>query len=679
MTSINIQTVSNKPNYKKFFSNPITFPKNTLISMPKANLKVPVIIASQIPVPNVTGNVTQVACEVTIDGIGHNITWQDIYNAHTNFPGCETFGGINEWAQNYKYIPTNQALMLDLGTAFIEKKYGFNEILARAITNKFNFYKVSPSPTFFISDTQNPFLQRQTITNPTSGAEYQDLDTTNNIQTQLGFNVSYAPEEVFARNQTFVNVNQAENAKINWIQSAALHGLRGATGECCCYMNQINFDCNGGYFHFFPNAATANQLGLISVGISLTGQGLQVNDEKIPFAAYDTTMIDIGLEFGYDGTNYVYNIIDKANQFNSTTDAPILHTKFEPHRKVNGYDNNGDHFFIQILRGNELQNTSGFIVNILQGVTLDPEDDDNLVTVYTKNININPEEKLVPLFMANAQAGVDAWEFNNIAYIEKTPDTIEQGDMNMNGNVTINSMSIEPVIDNGVGAADLTQELFNFWSAWGLFNRNIEPLGDKMNVSYLEFDGTQQQRRFKVDTYLESGAVDIKYYLGYTEFLDTFEYKTVGGSSFLQLNTLKAIDRLPQMLNVSVTNLDIKNFNGSLPYAEVETSPTQITTIADTQASDSRVVGTIPIPIDDIGLKNQVVDLSYEPFNLLYRPINNTTAFTINHLEVEVFYKDFYTNRKKYLNTVEGVMNIEFHIKSGGTPAPPNKIGLRPV
>jgi len=687
MTSINIQTVSNKSNFVNFYSQPITFPKNTQVAMTKANLNIPIFVAPQISPPDIGahGNWTEIACRVEIDGITKNVTWNEIYNAHVDLAGCESFNGRDNWSASYKYLPCNQVLFLNNATGEVEVKTDFNTVLARTITNKYAFYQVFPSPSYVFGEASTQsinFTLGGDITQPVTGQALNGLDFTNNLQSELGFNVEYAPYKVFARNETFVNVNN--NPKFNWIQGAALHGLRGAVGPCCCFMEQADFDFNGGWITTFPNVVTTNAAGLMAWGIGFVGQGTQANDEKIPIQTYDTKIIDIGIEFGYDAVNgrYHYNIITKAKEYNSSADARIVHSTFTPHVKVNGFDNNGDHFFIQILRGNDLQDTTGFVVNILQGANNNPHDDPNAVIVYTERININPQTQIVPIYLANTAAGTDAWEFNSNAFIAKTQDTVEQGDLNFVGNAySVRQMSIEPNIEFplAVNSFLLTQQSFDFWNAFGLFTKNTYGLGSTNNQKFIKYEGTEYVRTWKQKTNVGE-ATELFYYLGEQSLNRIWRFAdpaVIGaGNAFLELNVDNAVRNLPQMLNVGINNIDIKNFNGTFPYGQ---SADGTQTIYDTKAGDSRVVGTIPLPIDQVGILSKNIEITYEPFNLLYRPINNPNAFTLNKLDVEVFYKDFYTNRKKNVDTLEGTANIEFHVRGGSNPQPPNKIGLRPV
>jgi len=680
MASINIQTVSNKSEFTNYFSEPITFPKNSMMTLSKANLKLPVVVSPLVQVPDVSGDWTSVAFRVEIDGIHHNVLWDDIYNAHNDLPGAEFFFNRDDWAQNYVYLPCNQIILYNNATNQGEVKTDFNTILARAITNKFAFYSVSPAPTYKFANTESGkrITTGAILVNPADARTFTPIDYTCNLQSQIGFNVDYAPFKVMGRNETYINVNNED--KVGWIQGAALHGFKGdGLSSCCCFAEQMDFDYNGGWITTFPNALTNNPNAKMAWGIQLLGQGSQAGDDKLPITTYDTKLIDYGIEFGYDATapgHYVYNIIEPPQLFNSDAGGPggeaTQHTKFNPNVKVNRFNNNGDHFFIQIQRGNALHNTKGFVVNILHGVNNDPHNDPNAVVIYSANININPQQHINPVYIANTDAGTDQWEFNSNAYIPKTQDTLDQGDLTYEGNNNeFGTMSIEPRWENT--NLLLTQQSFNFWKSWGFFSKNDLALGDLSNQRFIKVEGTDLVRLYKQNTALETS--ETYYFLGYQDFTDIWEYDedVPAGNAFLTLKTNNAVDDLPQNLNVSINNLDIRNFNGTFPYGIASDG---ITTIVNSSASDSRVVGTIPIPINEVGILSQDIDLTYEPFSLLYRPLTNPNNFTVNKLDIELFYKDFFLNRKRSIKSTDGTINLEFHVKSGGAPTINNN--LRP-
>ena len=177
MSSLNINTISNEPHFKNYFSDPLTFPKNAMISLPKSNLQVPVLVAPRVQLPTLT-NTNNVCLLVTIDGITESLSWDDIYDAHVSFVGvnapptgtintapdyngasidlleagdignyCGVGYGEDGNGFNYSYYPNNTIMysgetMYNGGIALrsTKSKIDFNAVLAKAISDRFKFY-----------------------------------------------------------------------------------------------------------------------------------------------------------------------------------------------------------------------------------------------------------------------------------------------------------------------------------------------------------------------------------------------------------------------------------------------------------------------------------------------------------------------------------------------------------
>ena len=665
MTSICIQTQSQNSEYRNFFSEPITFPKHAMVAMPKANLQIPIYVSPV--VNNVTITPAQydiTAIRVEIDGIHVDITWRDIYTAHTVTQGMEIITDIDAYyGGEYKYLPNNLSGWYEVGGNF-NVKTGFNTILADAINTKFDFYRITPAPRYVTGFDTKVDRDLVDVLNRVDGAQFVPMVDTQNHMTDLGFNIEYAPLGIFNRNPTDLNINN--EIPINWIQGVGTEDIVASTGICSMFGNSMDFDYNGGYIRTRPTCPANTGAGNMSWGIQLLGRGNQVGQEKKAIGAYDLTQIDIGIEFSVDATGQgLYKIIDGVNQFDNAG-LPVYHTYTKPENAVNKFDVGlNDYFFIQIQRGNIYTDTTNYIVNILMGDNTTPHTDPNAVVIYSKNIPLNnPQIQIVPVFLANADAATDAWALHDNAFISKTAQTREQGDLNEPGNINaVGSFSLTPkVIHDGFWDGNT----FNFWECWGLTTLNIyNPLLNNRNNTFTEYEGTSLSRSYFNKTNL--GAADIDYTLGRQLMTDLYEYLIpIGapGDAYVQLQDSYWTKNLPQLLYVNINNLDIKNFPGILPNNDIK-------------GGDTRLVGTIPVPISDINLLSKVIDITYEPFNLIYRPMNNPNAFTINQLSIEFYYKDFTDNTKEKLDNINGWANIEFHIKNG---APPPKINneLRP-
>ncbi len=679
MASINIQTVSNKSEFTNFFSEPVTFPKNSMIALTKACTSFPVSICPEIYAPLLdAAGIAETALRIEIDGLTENLSWADIYEAHRLVSGAEDFaaGGAalyygGEANGGYPYLPNSRPMLFNAAfTNNAQSKTDFNTILALAISRKFDFYKVTSSPDYDMENkvqTENNNLTGQALANQINGPVLLISNSVNCLKS-WNFTIEYDPHNLFESAETYINVNNED--KVNWIQGAALHGFRGSVGACCCFAEQMDFDYNGGWITTFPNIVTTNAAGKMAWGIQLLGQGTQAGDAKLPITTYDTKLIDYGIEFGYDATapgHYVYNIIEPPELFNDTGGGPggtaTQHTKFNPNIKVNRFNNNGDHFFIQILRGNLYSGSTEYIVNILHGQNNDPHSDPNAVVIYTRSIHINPQQHINPVYIANTDAGTDAWEFNSNAYIPKRDQTRRQGDMASAGNI-MNSASviIEPCLAHHDQAATLNTSLF--WQSWGLNILNNYDPDSSVNYHYTSTEGNDYLRTVKIP--INFGSANTKYFIG-NRSTNYYEYLLASATDeYLVLSGTKTLNNLPQLLNVNINNIPIQNFAGTLPNGVV----------SDTKVADTRLVGTIPTAPENLNYTSASINIAYEPFNLLYRPLSNPNNFTLNQLAVEVYFKDFNTNKKIQLESIYGTMNLEFHVKSGGAPTINNN--LRP-
>jgi len=666
MTSINIQTLSNKSEYKNYFSEPITFPKNAMVSMPKANLQVPTYVSPIVKTPTLLNSLTpgsydNVACVIEIDSIRANITWRDIYNSHVILESAENIQNYtidnyyndSNTNTNYEYFPNNQFIFFDSVATEDRVKTDFNTILANAITSKYDFYIVSPAPKY------KEGIQTKSIANNGEAINAPRADvamnTYQNTLTEIGFDVIYEPGLVVGKIPTLLNINL--EIRVEWIQGANPADLRATNTSCLMFGNQVNMDYNGGWLTTAPNLINNTNDEAMAWGLQLVGRGTQAGDIKTPLAPanYQLGMIDIGVEFTFDTDgNSIFRVIDGGyyDNLNQWT-----------HNYVNKYNSNGfvnnNHFFIQIQRADLYSSTtsgSKYLVRIWQATSITSLLSANSTIVYSKIIELNDADiQLVPVYMANNPAAASACELNSNAFITRLQQTIDQS-FEPTG-----TFSLEPRIEDNTTNISGTAD---FWASWGVFSKNIYGTYSGSNNIFTQIKGNNGLNKgWSVPTNLE--ASEIFYFLG-QKSLNKIIKNSPDGNVIL-LATENAITDLPQLLYCNLNNIDIKNYPGTYPQGVV----------VDTKGGDTRVIGTIPFPINDVDLISKYVDVSYEPYNLLYRPINNPTPFTLNQFNVEIYYKDFNTNLKKNIDEINGTMNIEFHVKNG---APPPKVinELRP-
>jgi hypothetical protein len=141
----------------------------------------------------------------------------------------------------------------------------------------------------------------------------------------------------------------------------------------------------------------------------------------------------------------------------------------------------------------------------------------------------------------------------------------------------------------------------------------------------------------------------------------------------LQTDQANLTQTLPRMLDVSLLDQSIKNISGNNPATSINgvAQNTFETTTID------RIVGTIPTDLEADKNVNFDWILSYEPYTPTYKPFNNTVPITINQMLIEVSYRDFNNGRKRIIETIDGTLNLELHIRPGRKP-PPVVNNIRP-
>lgn len=731
MSSLNINTISNEPHFKNYFSDPLTFPKNAMISLPKSNLQVPVLVCPRVQLPSI-GDPDDICLDVIIDGITEEISWQNIYDAHVTFVGANAAptgtinpapdyfgasmdlliaGGIANYIQqgygedgdgfNYCFYPNNTVLYggntMFNGGANIETtktKISFGAVLAKAISDKFEFYNVTTSDIHKGGfDFDNEFFN-DTIVSPLKvgglGAQinHDVLVATNNEMTEFGFDVTYDPGATTREAQSYVNFNNAGNDLLGWtvgpVDTHRLTAPAAAPATICVAFSderEITIDPNGGWVMCIPNLQSA---GNMAFGLNLVaagrGQGYLAASTTKTQIGDVLALIDIGFVFSQDASgNNRWSVVDRGIVY------PAGETSLAPGTPLAGpplFTNNADHFYIHISRGNLFNGTSRFIFSLFVGnaALQTPPSDDQLV--YTTTVcddkatyaggDLNPV-----LCILNDAAAINN-TIHQVSFIAKSQQSIEQGNYleTISGRSLLNSISLEPRI-----ASDGTleaQESFEFWAAWGLnstFNalpswQLTHPIRKQKVVS---FEGSNLQRHWSVKPDL--GKTDVRYYLGVTNINDVFVRGTGTADRFLVLKTGKQLKELPQLLQVSCSNIDVKNFNGNFISAG---SGGGVPTGVLESTSTNRVIGTIPIDTSVVGTGSTNIILNYEPFNLIYRPINNPRAFSINYLDIEIFFRDFLDGQRKTIGRVKGTIDLDIHVKTGAPPVKIDEATLRP-
>ena len=114
------------------------------------------------------------------------------------------------------------------------------------------------------------------------------------------------------------------------------------------------------------------------------------------------------------------------------------------------------------------------------------------------------------------------------------------------------------------------------------------------------------------------------------------------------------LQEMPRFIDVKLNDLPINSYAGS--YAKGGQN--------FTTSSITKDVCSIPVPAEYLELENNFnMDISYEPYNLVYRQLNNVADMPINQLQSELSFKDFLTNKLYKIPDINGTLKLEFHLR----------------
>ena len=297
--SLNINTISDKPQFRNYFSDPLTFPKNANVALPKANLQLPILVQPELTVPNVgAGNYGLPAFFCQVDGILENISYQDLFNAHVALEQYSTENlsvglTIDEYYANYKFLPNNGVLINSEGINSTDlenrMKIPLSMIMCQALNNKFNFYDFSSDDKY---SGQGYALDNQltgqsmvlSIQKAGTGAPITGTAITASGQSlrEIGFNVVYDPQKQSNRDpvSSIDFSNSFFNA--NWGTGVGASTPVGddlvlntettyAITSCDKDLTGFDIDPNGGWIRFTPQNNIGANNSTMAIGLLLIG------------------------------------------------------------------------------------------------------------------------------------------------------------------------------------------------------------------------------------------------------------------------------------------------------------------------------------------------------------------------------------------------------------------------
>ena len=197
----------------------------------------------------------------------------------------------------------------------------------------------------------------------------------------------------------------------------------------------------------------------------------------------------------------------------------------------------------------------------------------------------------------------------------------------------------------------------NFWSAFGIYTDD-DDLGSNFNQA-ISTNSENQTVSLSLKTNFKDSNSLKRYFLGQTELSNIFR-QSAGNTTVVNTESEQSLANLPKELKVAINNLPIKSFQGQYINTTVN---------RPIAGGENRVIGTIPVPeVSDTDVNIPIV---YEPFNLLYRPLNNVEPFNFNQVFCEIFFQDFDTNRRRKFGSVNGHLTLDINVRQGARPPKP--------
>ena len=652
MSNLNIICKSDKTEFTNYFSEPLVFPVNAEISLVKANLTVPVLAQQKLIIPLIpVGQRTQVWLDVIIDGIEEKFTWRNFYDLWNTLTELEQ-GGVTEaefYSGSFQMFTNNPYKEFNSATNVIDYKTSFQEVIGEMLNNRYDFYVVRPYVKYERNETE-VFAE---VTYQ-SGANVDVAASTPVTQLNWGFTTIYNPRGMSGRNPTVMNLLPANNT--NWTIAAnkltSIGGGGAGVYHNLHYSTNNLIDPNGGFYHFNKNVGGT---GLCSVGVKVTFS--EVSGSRVPATLTDTTIIDVGLEFGRD----VNNTVRAIDGYKELT-AGVYTSTYAPTHPIDEFLAD-DEFFISVSRDSVIgPNSNKYRVIISHGPA--EATHDQALVIYESSV-IGP---------ANGQIGINLIAMaedvghvvSGLTHIGISGQSVAQsefGDAIPDEGIQYQGAILIQLGDGAFTESVNTPSVDRFFNILGL-NKYLSDWNRYYYMSQIE----QQQNtplQLQWARNLQILPKDCDYVVGPRTVTDHYGFDANG---CLVLRNF--ITNLPRQLEVRLTNIPIKNFNGSQPNANTSSG-------SHLEEGLNRIVGTIPTPQPNNVSKNTDWVIQYEPYTPVYRPINNENAFAINQLNIEVSYKDFKTGQRKTINKIDGTLALEFHVKPA-QDRPKINNGLRP-
>ena len=701
--------------FSNYFSDNIKVVEDSEVALVKACMSIPVFAQQYITIPTIeAGDRNKTAFEFSLDGLFVEMTWKELYDSWNALTNAVLQLTEDQFFDGKTQVPLNNNIMFgDMGTnkfTIITIREVFADFIQRP--NLAGLVGISPVINWIQYSAQAPSSNKFSNV---ARIENSDIVINGNsypansysIEDRTALEVSYMPTSAIERDDgtgTMEFITQQVGvadphptaskrfAQIDWdylvrtAAGASADAVKGTSNGGTQYTNP-NFarldeagatmsadnqiDWNGGYFqHQINTMATTGTLGMnlggrINVGywqdFALGSAPTGITDGNLDLGncifGIEHRRVDgasAGLAADYyefaiiDGSVYDPNLGYKVPNYVNTFRTPNDFTAIEDFSQ----------FYIRIVRTGEISPTNKnwtFQVWTSAQDTDEFQNDREVIgsaptLVYQSKQRWACPQGLRLYFSSNN----DTNEINNCKY---TP-TIAGSLLQLESNVPKKS-AVYPAYQNGVFIRPYNyltdgtktnaeiEEIRKFYNGLGFamptLNNQFQWVGDKRDLGSLSWLWEIERKVNQAEVY---------YYIGKNNINEIIEFYDPAIPSRWRYKP--TLTQMPRFLDVKINDLPINSFAGSYAKGGAEFTTSSIT----------KDVCAIPIPAEYLELENNFnMDISYEPYNLVYRQLHNVSDIPVNQLQTELSFKDFSTNKLYKIPFINGTLKLEFHIQ----------------
>lgn len=657
--SVPIVLTSDGCEFTNYFSDNVKVVEDAEIALTKASVSIPVIAQQTVLIPFVAAaGRNEIAFRVMLDGLEKGITWSQFYNAWSgliaDLGGLFTLTEDQFYSRSFEIGMNNNLVLMRNNTGITYGLPTIAGILARALTQQYDFFEAREAPPIKFSkiNTLDGVI--------TFNGNTYDVNMAN-CKNDLGIQVEYLPSSSKYNALNVLSTQVLNLANTNIAGTPASIEINGAGGvfpnmaaaASFFWNDNSRVDCNGGYFQFKLENMTA---GTMAVGFANAGG----NGFVARAANFDCSSMPFGALFEFiDGTNDNVYTIDggQLDPAVGTTQANTLPVRdFTGSAPLVGTSGTGtNHYFLRIVRGeNFYPNGGNFKFELHTNDEVGEFNHPDTHKIYeSPSVSLNPQNLAVVV----AGNGVGN-KIIECKYIAMLGDSLEQ----INAPYP-SALNEAPAIPSGLNCisirpgqprtsmfdANYDNSLLEFFNGIGfemvdkLDTRDLGVVNWVKGINDFSYE-------WKIERDINQANVD--YYVGTTDLNDILETRSIAGANVLAYKN--NLTEIPRIIDVKINDLTINSMSGSYARGGANYQTSSIT----------KDVGTIQVDKEYFELEDNFnLDLQYEPFNLIYRRLNNVGEIPVNQLQVELSFKDFTTNKINKIKNINGTLKVEVHMK----------------